>query len=66
MSCLSFQKGVAQQEHDCIPDEHYVQTLFSVSFVVTSIDLKVGTVIIITQIHNGWLIILIYILDQRT
>ncbi|NP_001295274.1 Glycosyltransferase BC10-like isoform 2 [Zea mays] len=23
-------KGVAQQEHDCIPDEHYVQTLFSI------------------------------------
>ncbi|KAJ1284922.1 hypothetical protein BS78_03G242400 [Paspalum vaginatum] len=23
-------KGVARQEHDCIPDEHYVQTLFSI------------------------------------
>jgi hypothetical protein len=24
------QKGAALQEHDCIPDEHYVQTLFSI------------------------------------
>ncbi|KAI4999900.1 glycosyltransferase BC10-like [Hordeum vulgare subsp. vulgare] len=23
-------KGAAQEEHDCIPDEHYVQTLFSI------------------------------------
>jgi len=23
-------KGAALQEHDCIPDEHYVQTLFSI------------------------------------
>jgi len=28
--CLTFQKGAALQEHDCIPDEHYVQTLFSI------------------------------------
>lgn len=24
------QKEAAQKEHDCIPDEHYVQTLLSV------------------------------------
>jgi len=41
--CLTFQKGAALQEHDCIPDEHYVQTLFSVSLIITSINLKIGT-----------------------
>jgi hypothetical protein len=37
-----------------------VQTLFSVSFVITSINLETGTNIAITQIYNGWHIVLIF------
>jgi hypothetical protein len=45
--CLTLQKKATREEHDCIPDEHYVQTLFSVSPVIDSIDLEVRTDIII-------------------
>ncbi|XP_066309463.1 glycosyltransferase BC10-like isoform X2 [Miscanthus floridulus] len=37
------QKGVTQQEHDCIPDEHYVQTLFSIKGLEDELDRRTLT-----------------------
>jgi len=31
MFAVNIQPRVVQKEHDCIPDEHYVQTLLAVS-----------------------------------
>lgn len=41
-------------EHDCIPDEHYVQTLFSVRLVIVDIDLQTAghNRMFFTTIHN--------------
>ncbi|KAF8676223.1 hypothetical protein HU200_047094 [Digitaria exilis] len=41
------QKGAAVQEHDCIPDEHYVQTLFSIKGFDDELERR-------TLIYTSW------------
>nr|CAB3473977.1 unnamed protein product [Digitaria exilis] len=45
--CINFQKGAAVQEHDCIPDEHYVQTLFSIKGFDDELERR-------TLIYTSW------------